>query len=187
MHEAAASTAPPAPVHLITGIPAAGKTSLAQLLAERLPGPTAPVHGDRFRRWIVSGRRDMTPDAGPDAVAQLRLRHRLTAAACDLYATAGITVVAQDVVLGAHLPFLVDLVRTRPLHVVVLVPRPQVVAEREGRRAKDGYRRWTVDLLDDGLRRDTPRLGLWLDTSELTVDQTVDEILRRRPESLVTG
>jgi hypothetical protein len=29
-----------------------------------------------------------------------------------------------------------------------------------------------------GLREETPRIGLWLDTSDMTVDETVDAILR---------
>jgi hypothetical protein len=66
-------------------------------------------------------------------------------------------------------------------------PRAEVVAERERLRAKDSYQRWTVDLLECGLRHDIPRLGLWLDTSELTISQTVDEILRRSPEALTTN
>ena len=172
-------------VYLITGIQAAGKSTVAQALAERLPAPSVHVHGDQFRRWIVNGRLDMTPDAGPDAVAQLRLRYSITAATCDLSARAGFSVVAQDVVLGPHLPFLVEAVRFRPLHVVVLAPRAGVVVDRERARSKDSYQRWTVEHLDHGLRHDTPRLGLWLDTSELTPDQTVDEILRRSSEALV--
>ncbi|HEX8518439.1 MAG TPA: AAA family ATPase [Pseudonocardia sp.] len=172
-------------VYLVTGIQAAGKSTVAQALAERLSAPSVHVHGDQFRRWIVNGRRDMTPDPHPEAVEQLRLRYRLMATTCDLYAGAGCSVVAQDVVLGSHLRLLVDLVRTRPLHVVVLAPRPAVVAERERRRGKHAYGDWTVDGLDGVLRRDTPRLGLWLDTSELTVDQTCDAILGRSAETSV--
>ena len=170
-------------LYLITGAQAAGKTTVAQALAERLPGPSAHVHGDQFRRWIVNGRLDMTPDTGPEAVEQLALRYRLTAHACDLYRESGFSVVAQDVVLGTHLPLVVEMLR--PLHVVVLAPRADVVAERERRRVKDGYQRWTVELLDHGLRHDTPRLGLWLDTSDLSVADTVDEILRRSSEALI--
>ena len=44
---------PPAVV-LITGIMGAGKSSVAQALAERLP-KAAHVRGDAFRRFIVSG------------------------------------------------------------------------------------------------------------------------------------
>jgi hypothetical protein len=50
---------------------------------------------------------------------------------------------------------------------------------REAARAKDSYDAWTVAQLDQGLRNDTPRLGLWLDTSDQTPAETVDEILHR--------
>jgi hypothetical protein len=33
--------------------------------------------------------------------------------------------------------------------------------------------------MDRSLREDTPRLGLWLDTSGLTVEETVDAIVER--------
>jgi chloramphenicol 3-O-phosphotransferase len=172
-------------VHVITGIQAAGKSTVAQTLAERLPGRTAHVHGDQFRRWIVGGRAEMTPDAAEEAFRQLRLRHLLTAQACDTYADAGFAVVAQDVVLGAELPALVAAIRTRPLHVVVLAPRPDAVAAREAGRGKQAYGPWTVEALDRALRDGTPRVGLWLDSSELSVAETVEEIVRRADESRV--
>lgn len=50
----------PRAVFLLTGIMASGKSTVAQLLAERLPR-AAHVRGDAFRRMIVTGRRDMTP------------------------------------------------------------------------------------------------------------------------------
>jgi chloramphenicol 3-O-phosphotransferase len=177
---------PPAGVHVVTGIQAAGKSTVAQALAERLPGRTVHVHGDQFRRWIVRGRADMAQDAGPEAVRQLRLRHLLTARTCDGYAKAGFTVVAQDVVLGEELPGLVAAIRSRPLHVVVLAPRPDAVAAREEARGKQAYDRWTVDALDHALRTETPRLGLWLDSSQLSVEETVEEILRRGDEARIS-
>lgn len=166
-------------VVLITGVMAAGKSTVAQALAERLPR-AAHVRGDVFRRMIVSGREEYAPDtgAGGEGEAQLRLRYRLSAATADAYAEAGFTAVVQDVVLGPELPAYVRLVRTRPLYVVVLAPRAQVVAAREAGRAKTGYGDgWTVDALDRGLRAQTPRIGLWLDTSGLTVGETVEAIL----------
>jgi chloramphenicol 3-O-phosphotransferase len=165
-------------VVLITGIQAAGKSTVAQLLAERLPR-SVHLRGDLFRRMVVNGRADMTPDPSPEALRQLRLRHRLTATACDEYFAEGFTVVAQDVVLGEHLPEMVRLVRWRPLLVVVLAPRVEAVAAREAGRGKDAYDTWTIGLLDRGLREHTPRLGLWLDTSGQTPEETVSEILDR--------
>lgn len=128
---------------------------------------------------IVAGRADPTPGAGDEAERQLELRYRQSAAAADAYAAADFTVVWQDVVLGPPLATIPALVRTRPLLVVVLCPRPDVVASRERGRAKTGYAAWTVAQLDAGLRGETPRFGLWLDSSDQTPEETVDEILRR--------
>ncbi|WP_157106501.1 AAA family ATPase [Nocardia arthritidis] len=163
-------------VYLITGIQAAGKSTVAQALAERLPR-SAHVRGDVFRRFVVRGRVEMSADPSPEALAQLRLRYRLAAATADAYAESGLTTVLQDVVLGDFLPWLADLIVTRPLYVVVLAPRPEVVAAREAGRGKVAYDEFTVAELDTLLRESTPRIGLWLDTSESTVEQTVDRIL----------
>jgi chloramphenicol 3-O-phosphotransferase len=168
-------------VYLITGIQAAGKSTVAQLLAERLPR-SVHVRGDLFRRMVVNGRADMTPDPPAEAVRQLLLRYKLAATVTDAYHQAGFTVVVQDIVLAEALPGMVKAIQSRPLHVVVLAPRPDVIAAREQARAKTAYGdRWTVAQLDEALRRDTPRVGLWLDTSEQTPAETVDEILRRAP------
>ncbi|MFK4116386.1 AAA family ATPase [Streptomyces longwoodensis] len=173
-------------VVLITGVMASGKSTVAQALAERLP-KAAHVRGDAFRRMIVSGRAEYAPDAAPDgeARAQLLLRHRQSAAVADLYAGAGLTAVVQDVVLGADLTAYVRLVRTRPLHVVVLAPPAEEVARREADRAKTGYGAWTVQQLDEELRVRTPRLGLWLDTGGWSVERTVAAILAGRERARV--
>ncbi|MCX4881112.1 MULTISPECIES: AAA family ATPase [unclassified Streptomyces] len=171
-------------VVLITGVMAAGKSTVAQALAETLPR-AAHVRGDLFRRMIVSGREDYVPGADGEGEAQLRLRYRLSAATADAYAESGFTAVVQDVVLGNALTAYVGLVRTRPLYVVVLAPSPEAVTARETGRAKTGYGAWTVEDLDGALRADTPRLGLWLDSSELTVGETVEAILAGRERARV--
>ncbi|MFJ9713525.1 AAA family ATPase [Streptomyces sp. NPDC101234] len=171
-------------VVVITGVMASGKSTVAQALAEALPR-AAHVRGDLFRRMIVSGREDYTPEPSPEATAQLRLRHRLSAATADAYAAAGFTAVVQDVLLGPELTSYVELIRARPLHVVVLAPSPETVAAREAGRSKTGYGAWTVADLDAGLRTGTAPSGLWLDSSELTVEQTVEAILRGTERSRV--
>ncbi|MGW0180622.1 AAA family ATPase [Nocardia sp. NPDC003345] len=170
-------------VYLVTGIQAAGKSTVAQALAQRLPR-SAHIRGDTFRTFVVNGRAEMGPNPSAAALEQLRLRYRLAAATADAYADAGFAAVVQDVVLGAELPWFAGQIRTRPLHVIVLAPRPEVVAAREAGRTKKAYGTFTVAELDSGLRETTPRIGLWLDTSDLTVAETVDAILdRSRPLS----
>jgi chloramphenicol 3-O-phosphotransferase len=174
-----------AAVVLLTGVMASGKSTAAELLARRLPR-AAHVRGDVFRRMIVSGREEIRPAPTDEALAQLQLRHRLSAQAADTYARAGWTAVVQDVMLGPSLRGYVDLVRTRPLFVVVLAPSAVAVAARERGRPKTGYGSgWTVAELDRGLREETPRIGLWLDTSALTPEQTVDAVLARLPDARV--
>ncbi|MGV9328431.1 AAA family ATPase [Streptosporangium sandarakinum] len=161
---------------LITGIQAAGKSTVAQLLAERLPR-SVHVRGDAFRRMVVGGREEMTPEPSEEALRQLRLRHRLTVQVSETYTEAGFTVVAQDVILGGLLTETVEMIKIRPLRVVVLAPSPEAVAAREAGRGKDAYDLWAIEQLDRVLREETPRIGLWLDTSHQTPAETVDAIL----------
>lgn len=117
------------------------------------------------------------PEETPEALAQLWLRYRLSAATADAYAAQGWTAVVQDVILGKDLADYAALIRTEPLHIVVLSPEPGVVAAREESRAKTGYGAWTIEALDASLREDTPRLGLWIDNSRQTPEETVQTIL----------
>jgi cytidylate kinase len=173
-------------VLVITGVMASGKSTVAQLVAERLPR-AAHVQGDVFRRMIVSGRQEVTPSLASEAIAQLRLRYRLAAMTADAYVEAGFTAVVQDIILGEDLPAFLDLVRSRPRLVVVLTPHPEVIEVRERTRPKTGYAGsgWSVADLDRSLRLETPRIGLWIDSSEQTPAQTADEILRRAWEEAV--
>ena len=87
---------------------------------------------------------------------------------------------------------MVAAIRTRPLYVVVLAPRPAIVAEREAARrlarGKTAYKPGDEGPaeLDAHLRRERPEIGLWLDTSEQSLEQTTDELLASfRAEGLV--
>jgi hypothetical protein len=84
-------------------------------------------------------------------------------------------VITQDGVLGQHLLEMTALIRSRPLLLIVLAPQTHTVAAR----GKTAYDTWAVDQLDEVLSHQTPRLGLWLDTTGQTPADTVDEILTR--------
>lgn len=164
-------------IFLITGLMAAGKSSVAQALAERL---TKSVHlrGDLFRRLIVNGRVEMGFDLSEEALAQLNLRYDIAVNVAKMYLASGFTVVYQDIILGQTLEQIVRKFQPAPLYVVVLCPNVDAIVARELGRGKRGYHRLAdVASFDRVLREETPRLGLWLDTSVMTVEQTVDEIL----------
>jgi len=169
----------PRAVYLITGPMAAGKSTVGGLLASRF-ARGVHVEGDVFRRSIASGRVEMTSEPNADALAQLRLRYRLAAAAADAYCEAGFTVALEDVVVGRLLEEYRSMIRSDPCHVIVLVPSIETLSAREQARADTGYiGGWTVEAHHEEFVATTPRLGLWLDTSDQTPEETVDEILAR--------
>jgi cytidylate kinase len=174
----------PAVGFVITGVMAAGKSTVADLLAQRF-ARGVHVRGDVFRKMIVRGRDPITPELGEEALRQLDLRQRIAAGVANEYWRDDFTVVLQDIYAGAALDNVVGRLEISPLYVVVLCPRPDVVAQREAQREKSGYGAWDVAQLWASFGAETPRVGLWLDTSALTPDESVDEILRRRVEARV--
>jgi cytidylate kinase len=144
------------PMVLITGIPAAGKSTVSDLLARRFERGVH-VKGDIYRRMVVAGRHEMTSTPSKGAWQQLRLRYRLAAATADAYHDAGFSVVIQDVVIGPVLAECIAATHSRPLIVVVLTPRPEVVAQREADRGKvayrDGFNRLNEPTARSGRRR----------------------------------
>jgi len=181
-------TVPEPAIILITGIMASGKSTVAQHLAERF-AKSVHLRGDVFRRMIVNGRIEMGADYSQAAYDQLLLRYGLAAAAANTYYAAGFTVIYQDVIIGPVLNEVVEMVKQSPyspsIYLIVLCPSPEVVEQREATRSKTGYGSWTPADLDNALRSDTPRLGLWLDTSTLSVEETVDAILDQLDKAVV--
>ena len=177
--------APEPIIILVTGVMAAGKSTVSQLLAEALPS-SVHLRGDTFRRMIVRGRAEPEPELSQAARAQLTLRYRLAASAARGYWQAGFSVVYQDVILEDDLLDVASLLAGTPLHIVVLCPSAQAVSKREAERVKRGYGGgWTVDALQDSLRR-TLRLGLWLETSDLTPAQSAEAIWQRLTQARIT-
>jgi chloramphenicol 3-O-phosphotransferase len=163
-------------VIVITGAMAAGKSTVADLLAIRLPR-SVHIHGDMFRRMVVNGRADMTPNPSPDAIAQLNLRYDLAAMAADRYAEAGFDAVVQDVILGKDLADFVKRIASPDRYLVVLSPRVSALEWREEQRMKTGYVHFSPDALDAVLQNETTQIGYWLDSSSQTADETVQDIL----------
>ena len=163
-------------VIVITGAMAAGKSTVAELLARRLPS-SVHIRGDVFRKMVVNGRVDMSPDAGPEAMDQLHLRYALAGHTADAYAAAGFDAIVQDVIIGPELAGFVDRIETPERFLVVLSPTVSALEWRERQRAKEGYVHFSPGVLDEVLRRETAQIGYWLDSSAQTPDETVDDIL----------
>ena len=131
---------------------------------------------------IVSGGLWVNEEPAEEAQRQLRLRGRNACLLADSFFEAGFTPVIDDVVIGSRLGDFTSDLRSRPLLFVLLTPRLDIVRQRDSERPeKQVFRTWRH--LDQAMREETPQEGLWLDSSELTAEQTVDEILRRAEEA----
>ena len=91
--------------------------------------------------------------------------------------------VLQDNYYGPALEEMASLLRGIPLRLVVLCPSVETVRAREASRGKRGYVGFSPEALWHSFMRETPRVGLWLDNSHMTVEQAVKEILSRGEKS----
>ena len=161
---------------IITGIPGAGKTTIARALADRLER-AAHIEADSLQRMVVSGRRWPDEEPHDEAMRQLDLRARNAAMLAANFLDAGIFPMIDDIVVGPRrLAVYREGLGDRPLQLVVLAPPLKVALERDrGRPDKKVGDRWAH--LDAEMRKGLAGEGLWLDTANLSVDQTVDAIL----------
>jgi shikimate kinase len=170
-------------IFLVTGAQAAGKSTVGRRLAQRFDRG-AFVEGDVMWKLVVSGREDMTLEPTEEAVRQLELRYRNGAMLADSLYENGFTAVHADIVMEHGLRRYAHLVRNRPLYIVMLCPSVAAVVARERAREKNAYvgmgstLEEAVESFYEGIEN-SPRLGLWVDSSDQTPEETVDEIMSR--------
>ncbi len=166
-------------MYLITGLMASGKSTISDLLAKSLKN-CVHLRGDVFRKMIISGREDMSDSPSEEAIRQLHLRYKLTADVAKSYFDNGFSVVIQDNYYGDELTRMLAYLHTYPIEVIVLCPDAETIKERELHRGKTGYVGFTVDALYNTFMQTTSRLGLWIDNSNQTPQQTVEIILNQK-------
>ncbi len=177
-------------IFIVSGIPGAGKTTVSGLLARRFDRGVH-LEADIFQRLIVTGglwlrRRGQSPDEEPpeEAWDQLRLRSKHVALLADSFLENGFWPVIDDVVVGLRLLDVLEDIKNRPLYFVLLLPTLDVVEHRDRTRdEKHVFDIW--GHLDEVARNETPKQGLWLDSSDMSAEETVDEILSRTDEAVI--
>ena len=163
-------------LYLITGLMASGKSTVSELLAKKMDR-SVHLHGDIYRKMIVSGRETMGNNLNEEAARQLNLRYRLAAQAAKEYCNAGFNVVLQDNYYGNALNEMAELLLPHIPKIVVLNPDLESIRQREENRNKKGYTGFDMKAFYDGFIGETPKIGYWIDTSELTPEETVKKIL----------
>jgi chloramphenicol 3-O-phosphotransferase len=114
---------------------------------------------------------------------QLRLRLRNACLLAASFAEAGITAIIDDIVIGQRVDELIEELNGRAFAFVMLTPSLDIVRAREAGRGTALHEAW--GWMDDEIRQRTRRIGLWLDTSAQTAEETADEIARRLDEAAV--
>jgi chloramphenicol 3-O-phosphotransferase len=164
---------------VVTGIQAAGKSTVARRLAEHFDRGVH-VEADALQRMIVAGA--AWPEApGPvtgEAWRQLRLRLRHLCLLGRSFVDAGFGVVLDDIIMGERWDQLQAELHPYPFSLVVLAPRLEAVLERDRARAKRTLGTAWARFLDAELRATMAGTGLWIDNTDQTPDETVAEITR---------
>jgi len=165
---------------VVTGVMAAGKSTVARLLAQRFERGVH-VEADALQRMIVSGGVWVGEPGEPqdEAARQLRLRLRNMCLLGISFREAGFTAVLDDIILGERLGELEEDLAGVPFTLLVLGPSVESVLVRDSERDKPTQGRVWAEYLDGILRATVSGHGLWFDTSDQTPDETVDSILDR--------
>jgi chloramphenicol 3-O-phosphotransferase len=167
----------PPGVLLLNGMPGAGKTTVARLLAGS-SRRGAHIEGDEIHNLVVGGR--VHPPGEPEEVRrQLLLRERNMALLADSFYEAGVFPILDNCIsTREYLDYLLSRIRSRPIAMVVLAPPMTVALERDRHRAE----KTVAHLHMDGyatMHEELSGIGLWLDPQKMAPQPTANEVLRR--------
>lgn len=165
---------------IVSGIPGSGKTTVARLLAGTF-SRGVHIEGDLIGHgFIIAGLVAPHEEPQEEARKQLALRRRNINLLANSFHHAGFTVFIDDVVVSAEIleQYVENL--EGPLRFVQLCPAIEIVEARDSARHKQVFHIWKH--LQQHLEK-MPRSGLWLDSSSMSPQETVEDILQRSAEA----
>lgn len=173
------------PVFVLIGPPAVGKSTTSKALASRF-GRSIHIPVDNIRDMVVSGLVLPGPEWGPELVQQINLARESAIQMARHYRGAGFAVVIDDFIDPNQLSEYRALLNEPGIRRFVLHPNQDAAHARNSQRSGGDPAR---DYIDEGIRSVYQQLDLmmeplrrdgWivLDTTELSIEETVQEILK---------
>ena len=174
------------PVFILIGPPAVGKSSTSKALAAHF-SRSIHIPVDDIREMVVSGLTLPGSEWSAELVQQIRLARESAIHMALNYQSAGYAVVIDDFIDPNQLVEYQALLDKPQIHKFVLFPRQDTAHARNLKRAGADPSR---GYIDEGIRIVYQQLNTliqplrddgWivLDTTEMSIEQTVSEILKR--------
>lgn len=168
---------------VMAGLPGAGKSTLSRRLAQHFDA-AAHVEADRLQDLIVSGAvHGDVNGISDEAARQIRLRLHHAVLLARSFREAGFTAIVDDIITGPRFDHLRDELGDTPFSFVMLLRDLEVM--KESWRAIGSPFVDSFDWIDDEIRHHTPRVGLWLETTGRSEDETFAELVTRLDEARV--
>ncbi|MDX2008185.1 MAG: hypothetical protein SFU83_23320 [Meiothermus sp.] len=170
-----------APIFLVMGTPACGKSTVSRALASRFKlGLHIPV--DHLRHMVVAGLKEPGFDMTEETFTQFRLARETASYMARHYAQAGFAVAIDDFWMpqGPDMGYQSVLGPATPK--ILLLPSLEATLQRlytrnPGEGSFKKYLEQGVRYLFDEIQQHPKTGWLVVDSSNLTVEQTVDQIL----------
>ncbi len=172
------------PIFLIMGTPASGKSTIAKALMQRFEkGVHIPV--DDLRRMVVSGLSDMSFEVSPATLEQLRLAREATSSMARIYSDNEFAVAIDDFWYGNKPDEVYCQKIGQRIRRVLLLPDLEATLQRlYSRNPDEGSFKQILEAAIRQLHTDIvahPKTNwLVIDSSQLSVEATVDIILERK-------
>jgi adenylylsulfate kinase-like enzyme len=171
------------PIFIISGVPGAGKTSVARALVQRFEhGIYIPV--DDLREWVISGRADPLPVWTSDTTKQFRLAFKAAAFLSRLYSKAGFVVSVEQVLFPGDVSryFTSKLKGLRVVKVFLDTDLHTAISRNRDRLTKDfapEILTGAINYMYPVLKKEIYNEEDWMivDNSKMNIDETVNFIL----------
>ena len=176
-------------VWIFNGIPASGKTTTAKEFAKKFP-KAALISRDDLQDQIVSG--NVRPNALPkeEACFQTDMNIRNQCALAQSYLQHGFIPICDDVVGENQLAIYKELLKNNQIHLVTLNPPLDLAKKRDEQRNNESRFYVQQSQIKRGeilqnLVLTVSNQGLWIDNSTISVEETVDYILKNVEKCIV--